>query len=140
MVLALLRSAQTFHRAIGPTLRSADLTASQWDVLETLHTKGALTVNQLMVSTLGTSGNVDVVVKNLIRSGFVRKELSPSDGRVRIVKLTTAGKEKVSSFIPMHNQALNSIFGRLTSEDRRRIVQMLNHLRKMMLQPEESRI
>lgn len=70
LVLALLRSARQFHRAIGLVLLAAGLTASQWDVLEILGNKAPLTVNVLF-ERRRTSGNLDIVIKNLIRSELV---------------------------------------------------------------------
>jgi DNA-binding MarR family transcriptional regulator len=138
LVLALLRAAQVFHRAIGPVFRDAGLTAPQWDVLETLSNQGPLTINDLLSHVLGTSGNVDVVIKNLMRLGFVEKEISAEDSRVRVVQLTEAGKAKVATFMPGHNQALHDIFGQLTSMQKRQTVQQLNQLRKLMAEPKET--
>ena len=138
LVLALLRSYQVFSRAIGPIFQSVGLTSSQWDVLETLHSKGPLSVNDLMQSILSTSGNLDVVLKNLIQSGFVEKMIDERDRRSRIVYLTDAGKAKVESFLPVHNQALAQIFSHLTNEEKRESIKMLNHLRKKLSQTEKD--
>ena len=135
LVLALLRSQQLFLRAMGPVFRSADLTASQWDALETLHTKGALSINDLLRLTLSTSGNLDVVIKNLISAGYVEKAINDKDRRARVLRLTKAGEAKVASFAPIHNQALNKIFGKLTSEEERTTITTLNRLRKKLPQP-----
>lgn len=132
LVLALLRSHQAFHRAIGPVFRAAGLTESQWDALETLSNKGALTVNELMRLTLGTSGNLDVVIKNLMQAGLVEKTVDETDRRARVLRLTLAGRQKVDDFMPTHNRALGQIFGRLDPGEKRDTIKMLNRLRKML--------
>ncbi|UWQ81525.1 MarR family transcriptional regulator (plasmid) [Leisingera sp. S132] len=132
LVLALLRSAQQFHRAIGPAFRAAGLTASQWDVLETLSNKGPMTVNALLERALGTSGNLDVVIKNLIRSGLVKKSVSDTDRRSRVLSLTTEGRAKVETFLPAHNAALAEIFEGLPADGKRQTIRMLNRLRRSM--------
>ena len=132
LVLALLRSQQLFLRAMGPVFRSSDLTASQWDALETLSNKGELSVNDLMRFTLSTSGNLDVVVKNLMQMGYVEKIINKKDGRSRVLRLTTAGINKVEDFLPSHNEALEQIFAHLTSKDKRDTIKTLNQLRKKL--------
>lgn len=140
LVLALLRSQQLFLRAMGPVFRAAGLTASQWDALETLDSKGALSINDLMRLTLSTSGNLDVVVKNLIQMGFVEKTIDEYDRRARVLRLTTAGQEKVERFFPIHNQALDRIFGQLASDEKRQTIKTLNRLRKKIPQTKKGHV
>ncbi len=135
-MLALLRSHQLFIRTISPIFKSAGLTSSQWDVLETLYSKGPLSVNDLMQSILSTSGNLDAIVKNLIQLGFVEKTIDETDRRIRIIRLSEAGKTKVENFLPVHNQALAEIFREFTSEEKHRYIKSLNQLRKRLAQPD----
>lgn len=135
LVLALLRSQQLFLRAMGPVFRSAGLTASQWDALEVLGNEGALSINDLMRLTLSTSGNLDVVVKNLVQAGLVAKTVDETDRRVRVLRLTPAGRQKVSDFMPIHNHALGQIFGRLSRQDKCETIKTLNQFRKKLPQP-----
>ena len=135
LVLALLRSHQRFHRAMGPVFRAADLTPSQWDALETLGNKGALSINDLMRLTLSTSGNLDVVIKNLMQAGFVEKTVDEADRRARVLRLTPAGRRKVDDFMPTHNHALEQIFGQLTKTQKYQAIKTLNQLRKKLPQP-----
>jgi MarR family 2-MHQ and catechol resistance regulon transcriptional repressor len=138
LVLALLRSQQLFMRAMGPVFRSAGLTASQWDTLETLSNKGALSINDLMRLTLSTSGNLDVVVKNLMQAGLVEKTVDERDRRARVLRLTQAGNQKVAEFMPVHNQALEQIFSDLGSQSKRETIRTLNQLRKKLPQPKKD--
>ncbi len=136
LVLALSRGYQSFLRAIGPTFRDAGLTASQWDVLEVLHSKGPQTVNTVMQAALSTSGNLDVVIKNLEKSGLVTKAIDPKDRRSRIISLTKAGAAKMRAFYPVHNEALQELFSPLARSDKRELIKLLNALRKSLQKPE----
>ncbi len=138
LVLALLRNHQLFMRAMGPVFRSADLTASQWDALETLSNKGELSINDLMRLTLSTSGNLDVVVKNLIQAGLVEKTVDQTDKRARVLRLTPAGRKKVTEFWPAHNRALDEIFSDLDAKQKRTTITTLNQLRKALTQPKKD--
>ncbi len=119
-------------RAVGPLFKQAGLTASQWDVMETLSSKGPLSVNDLLNSVLSSSGNLDVVVKNLVRSGLVKKGVAKEDRRSRVVSLTRTGKAKVDAFYPMHNSALEKMFEGLTVTEKRRQIKHLSQLRKQI--------
>jgi len=132
LVLALLRSSQLFFRAINPVLQTAGLTSSQWDVLEALHTKGELSINELMRFILSTSGNLDVVIKNLIQAGLVEKAVDENDRRSRLVRLTRLGRRKVEKFLPIHNKALAELFSGLTRRDKQNAIRTLNHFRKQL--------
>lgn len=133
LVLALLRCSQQFFRSMGPVFQSAGLTSSQWDVLETLYTKGELSINELMKSILSTSGNLDVVLKNLMQAGFLEKTICKNDRRSRIVRLTKSGNAKVEGFLPEHNIALGQVFGELTGVEKRESIRILNRLRKQLM-------
>jgi len=138
LVLALLRSQQLFMRAMGPVFRAAGLTAAQWDALETLNNKGDLSINNLLDLTLSTSGNLDVVIKNLIQAGWVEKAVDEHDRRARVLRLTEAGKAKVAEFMPTHNAALDNIFGQLTGDEKRQTITTLNSLRKKLPQAKKD--
>ncbi|NRP13478.1 MULTISPECIES: MarR family winged helix-turn-helix transcriptional regulator [unclassified Aliiroseovarius] len=139
LVLALLRSQQLFMRAMGPVFRSGGLTAPQWDALETLSNKGPLSINDLMRLTLSTSGNLDVVVKNLIQAGWVEKTVDENDRRARVLRLTPAGHEKVAEFMPTHNRALEQVFAGINAQDKRQAIRVLNQLRKKLPQSEKDK-
>ncbi len=134
LVLAVLRSQQMFMRAMGPVFRDGGLTAPQWDALETLSHKGALSVNDLMQFTLSTSGSLDVVVRNLIQAGWVEKSVDEFDKRARVLHLTPAGHKKVADFLPAHNHALDQIFANLTEEEKRTSIATFNRFRKKLSQ------
>lgn len=89
-----------------------------------------------MQSILSTSGNLDAIVKNLIQLGFVEKTIDETDRRIRIIRLSEAGKTKVENFLPVHNQALAEIFREFTSEEKHRYIKSLNQLRKRLAQPD----
>jgi len=132
LVLALSRSYQQFMRTLTPLFKQADLTPSQWDILETLSNKGAMSVNDLLSALLSTSGNLDVVIKNLIKAELVEKTVDVEDRRSRVISLTDKGKDKVESFYPIHNKALEAIFQQLSSNNKQLLIKNLNQLRKKM--------
>lgn len=132
LVLALSRSYQQFLRVITPIFKQAELTPSQWDILETLYNKGTMSVNELISTALSSSGNLDIVIKNLLKAGLVSKTIDKEDRRSRMISLTKAGKAKVKSFYPIHNRALEDIFQSLSIRDKKELIKNLNQLRKQL--------
>ena len=132
LVVSLSRSYQQFIRSMAPVFKMAGLTPSQWDVLETLYSKGALSVNELIAAVLSSSGNVDVIVKNLIAAGLVDKTVDQRDCRKRILSLTDEGHAQVEAFYPTHNEALGLIFDHIPAAEKRAHIKALNRLRKQI--------
>ncbi len=66
--------------------------------LEHLELRGGLTPGELGHRLGLTSGGVTALTGRLIDAGYVRRELHPSDGRMRILGLTEAG----SAFLRAH--------------------------------------
>ena len=53
------------------------LTPTQFSVLETLYSKGDLRIQDLIDSILATSGNMTVVIRNMVRDGWITRETDP---------------------------------------------------------------
>ena len=63
------RTVQSINKKMSPLIREDGLTVGQWDTLNVLYTNGPMTVNGLINKLLTSSGNIDVVITNLIKRG-----------------------------------------------------------------------
>ncbi len=68
------------------------ISVSQCYILETLHTYGDLTMNELAKKMYLSISTVTRVVEQLVRKRYVRREETPNDRRVRLITLTGAGR------------------------------------------------
>lgn len=68
------------------------ISVSQCYVLETLHTHGPLTMNELAKKMHLKISTMTRVVEQLVKKSYVRREEGLSDRRVRLIKLTKEGK------------------------------------------------
>lgn len=68
------------------------ISVSQCYVLETLHTHGPLTMNELAKKMHLKISTMTRVVQQLVKKSYVRREEGLSDRRVRLIKLTKEGK------------------------------------------------
>ena len=86
------------------------LTPTQFSVLETLYSKGDLRIQDLIDNILATSGNMTVVIRNMVRDGWITRETDPEDRRAYLVSITDAGRKKIEEALPDHIQRLMQVF------------------------------
>ena len=120
---------------LSSVVRQDGVTPSQWDVLAILHIRGPQTVNGLIERCLTSSGNIDVVLRNLIGKGLVTKQVDDSDARKRVVAITSEGADYVQSAMPAHEEAHEALFGALTLRERKELRTLL---KKITIQRSDS--
>ena len=92
------KAERTFRAAESHVFKEHQLTPTQFSVLETLYSKGDLRIQNLIDSILATSGNMTVVIRNMVRDGWIKRETDPDDRRACIVSLTEKGRKKLSKY------------------------------------------
>lgn len=110
-------------------IKKAGLTLGQFAVLEILHSKGCLTINQIIECILTTSGNITVVIKNLKRDGFVQQLPNPEDKRSSLISLTAKGTELIESILPLHFSNIEESFSELSKAERKELIQLLKKIK-----------
>ena len=94
-----------------------DLTYSQFAVLEALYHLGPLTQGEVSQKVLKSGSNMTMVIDNLERNGFVRRERDAQDRRVIRVHLTEAGSRTLEEVLPGHVAALVEEFSVLSASE-----------------------
>jgi MarR family 2-MHQ and catechol resistance regulon transcriptional repressor len=98
----LVRGAESATRRIHEHLADADLTFSQFGILEALLHLGPLSQRELGAKLLKSPGNVTMVLGNLEERGLVARDRSIRDRRTCVVDLTAAGRRLVRRVFPRH--------------------------------------
>ena len=129
LIVAMGRSFQSLEKALFKHVRSAGLTPTQFIVLEMLYHKGPLTVNEIIETSFSSSGNIGVVVKNLLKAGLVDKQIDTQDRRVRKIRLTETGHARIRDYYPEHLKAIEQCFRGVTTEEKKIIIILLSKLR-----------
>ena len=75
----LMRAAESVTNRVSSSMSAADLTVSQFGVLEALHHKGPLCQRDIAAKILKSSGNITMVIDNLEKRGLVRRERDNQD-------------------------------------------------------------
>lgn len=110
MMTIISRFVKTIRKTVEPDIKRYGLTANQFGVLEALLNKGSLTVNEIIDKTLSSSGNIDLVIKNLEKLNLVVKRVCDEDKRSRKVELTDKGREIISVAFPLHQECVDRMF------------------------------
>lgn len=129
LVIALARAVAALGGPIGQHVSDAGFTPGQFAVLEVLLHKGPRTVNQLIDDVLSSSGNIGVVIDNLMKAGLIRKTRVEGDGRKRLISLTETGAQKISAYYPHHKAELTRLFGQTDAASKLALIRLLIALR-----------
>lgn len=106
-------------------VRKYNLTPSQYGVLECLYIKGDKCINELIKSQISTSGTMTVIVKNLEKMQYVKKEIDTLDKRAFKVALTAKGKYIVESILPERQNKLKDFADTLTDTEKEELLRIL---------------
>ena len=101
------------------------LTPTQFSVLETLYSKGDLRIQDLIDSILATSGNMTVVIRNMVRDGWITRETDPEDRRAYVVSITDAGRKKIEEALPDHIKNIQRLMQVFNSGEQAELTELL---------------
>jgi len=128
VVTALARTVHGLRQHLQPLFAAAGLTAGQFEALKALHEHGPLCINDLLQATLSTSGNIDVILDNLLAKQMISKAADPADRRKRVVALTDRGRAYIESRFPAHVEELRHSMSVLSFAERRQLQRLLARL------------
>lgn len=66
------------------------------------HNKKQEAIAVLIEKMLATSGNMTVVIRNMVRDGWISRTCDSKDRRSFFLKLTPAGRRKIEEVLPDH--------------------------------------
>ncbi|MGH9573273.1 MAG: MarR family winged helix-turn-helix transcriptional regulator [Candidatus Acidiferrales bacterium] len=111
-----MRAADSVVARLDAHIEMGGLTHGQFAVLEALLHLGPLNQCDLARKLLRSGGNVTVVIDNLEKRGFVRRERQKHDRRMVVVSLTPAGRRLIARIFPKHAAAITAEMSRLSAE------------------------
>jgi len=126
--IKLMRASESLNYRLNRHLAEADLTVSQFGVMEALLHLGPLNQKALAEKLLKSGGNITMVIDNLEKCGHVERQRDPDDRRAVLIHLTDKGKRFIKSFFPKHLEEIKkefSVLSRQEKEDLARICKKL---------------
>jgi MarR family transcriptional regulator, 2-MHQ and catechol-resistance regulon repressor len=113
----LMRAAESVTARTSRQMAAADLTVSQFGVLEALYHKGPLCQRDIALKILKSTGNMTMVIDNLEKRGLVTRERDAQDRRYLTVHLTPAGNELIAATFTRVAAAITAEIGILHDEE-----------------------
>jgi MarR family 2-MHQ and catechol resistance regulon transcriptional repressor len=128
---AFINLARAFDSVLGritPELEAQGLTTGQFGVLEALLHLGPMCQHALAQKLLRSGGNITLVIDNLEKHGWVRRERQKDDRRMIVIHLTQPGRRLIERVFPEHAAAIERELSSLApreQEDLRRLCRKL---------------
>ncbi|UFS72518.1 MarR family transcriptional regulator [Geomonas sp. RF6] len=120
----LMRAAESVTSRTARHMAAADLTVSQFGVLEALYHKGPLCQRDIASKILKSSGNITVVIDNLEKRGLVRRERGAEDRRYITIYLTDGGDALITGLFPRIMEAIVAEMGILNANEQEELARL----------------
>jgi MarR family 2-MHQ and catechol resistance regulon transcriptional repressor len=124
----LMRAANSVSTATNAGLAEADLTVSQFAVLEVLYHAGPLCLTEIAHKILTTGGNLTLVVKNLEKRGLVQRKQSADDRRFFSLHLTPKGRKLITAVFPKQAAQIARVLATLSAEEQTDLARLCKKL------------
>ena len=111
------RAAGAVSSRINHHLTDYSLTVSQFGVLEALYHLGPLRQKDLAQKILKSTGNITLVIDNLVKRKLITRKRDKRDRRASPIHLTEAGKALIDDIFPIHVARVESEMNILSPEE-----------------------
>jgi len=138
--LVMMKAMRALARYAAAGIEDTGLGDSDFRVLEVLLHKGPLPVNTIGPIVDLTPGSISIAVDRLFEKGLVSRVESTEDRRVRIVALTSRGKDLISAAFRKHAGQMRKVFSELSPEDLRGLEMALKKVGKRASALMEERV
>lgn len=115
------------------------LSASQFGVLDTISTRGAVHQQELAEALGRSKAQMTAIIDALESRALVRRERHPTDRRFITVHLTDAGTAVLVAAAPVRTAAIVDLMSELTGEQRARLARLCRRLLRTLDPAEASR-
>ena len=117
--LVMMKAMRALTRYAAAGIEETGLGLSDFGVLEALLHKGPLPVNTIGPIVDLTPGSISIAVDRLVAKGLVSRVESTEDRRVRIVTLTSRGRDLIVTAFRKHAGQMKGVFSELSPEELR---------------------
>jgi len=128
--LVMMKAMRALTRYAAAGIEETGLGLSDFAVLELLLHRGPLPVNTIGPIVDLTPGSISIAVNRLVAKGLVSRVESDEDRRVRIVALTSRGRDLIVSAFRKHSGQMKRVFSELSPEELRSLEATLKKIGK----------
>ncbi|MCP1124682.1 MULTISPECIES: MarR family winged helix-turn-helix transcriptional regulator [Bacillus] len=122
------RAGQSVTKRIEEDIKSYGLNPTEFAVLELLFSKGDQPIQKIGDKILLASSSITYVVDKLEKKQLLVRRPCPKDRRVTYAAITLEGIKLMEGIFPKHKEAIQQIFGGLSPEEKRIMIEQLKKL------------
>lgn len=126
----LARGSDSLMRRLAAKLEPLEVTLGQFAVLEALYHLGPMCQKTLGEKLLRSGGNITLVVNNLTKQGWVRRQQQADDHRMMQIHLTPRGRALIARVVPQHVEAIVKEMSALDPEEQEALRRICRKLGK----------
>ena len=126
----LMRASDSVAGRLAQQVEQSGLTLGQFGVMEALLHLGPMCQHTLAEKLLRSGGNVTLVIDNLEKHGWVRRERQKDDRRLVKIYLTLKGERLIARVIPEHAEAVTKEMSGLTPNEQEALRRICRKLGK----------
>jgi MarR family 2-MHQ and catechol resistance regulon transcriptional repressor len=126
--IKLSRATESVNQRINAHLRDQDLTVSQFGALEALYHLGPMHSGELGEKILKSSGNMTLVIDNLVSRGLVYRQRRTDDRRCIDIHLTAPGQALIKVIIPAHVAGVVAVMNALSAHEQEKLGELCRDL------------
>lgn len=130
VLMAIVRAAERFKRAISALFRSYHLSFPQYNILRVLDasTDGRSRITEVSRIMLVPGANITGLAKRLEKSGFIQRKSDLKDERVTLLEITPKGKETLASIEKDRDQLLKKLLKGFLPQEKKDLLAVIKRL------------
>ncbi len=130
--LILMKAHQTFLKQAQRSIQGTGLCFSDFTALEILLHKGPIPIITIGEKLQLTSGSLTAAIDRLEKRGLLERSFDPTDRRVRIITLTSAGERLIKDLFKQHSLDMENAMSGLSQNERKQLIQLLKKAGKQL--------
>ncbi|MCX5813740.1 MAG: MarR family transcriptional regulator [Proteobacteria bacterium] len=136
VLMAVVRAAETFKRAISAIFRNYDLSFPQYNILRVLDASknGQSRITHVSRIMLVPGANMTGIAKRLEKNGFIIRKSDPRDERVTILDITQKGKATLVSIEKDRDKCQEKILKGFSQKEKEELLYEVKKLIKNSLE------
>jgi DNA-binding MarR family transcriptional regulator len=132
VLMAIVRAAERFKRAISALFRKYHLSFPQYNILRVLDasTDGRSRITEVSRIMLVPGANITGLAKRLEKSGFIQRKSDPKDERVTLLEITPQGKSTLAEIEMKRDQLLEKMLRGFLAKEKKELLALVRRLLK----------
>lgn len=129
-MLQIMQAAEEIRCDVHQYLEASyQISETKLRVMIVLHQNtSGITPSELAKKTGVTKATISVMLRRMIRDGYVSSMINPADKREKKMVLTLEGTKLMDSILPEHYAKISHLMSRLTEEEREQLITLLKKI------------